>query len=155
MTFGRISLHAGKVEGVRRAATAIGTAIGGVTDVDKAAIDAGVAALEGRTADAIAGYRAALAGYRDYGCRFDLALAVFDMVVLLGPDEPAVASAIPEARAILVELGATALLERFEAAVARGGRGRDDLAALADAGGSRPGSVPGRVAAAEAPVAEH
>ncbi len=46
-------------------------------DHDLSSLRAGIAALEGRTPDALALYRSALAGYRDAGCRFDV-----------GPDDP-------------------------------------------------------------------
>ena len=40
------------------------------------------------------------------GLRFSLAMAIFDMAKLLGPDDPAVRSVIEEGRGILEELGA-------------------------------------------------
>ena len=84
-------------------------------DHDLANVRAGIAAAEGRTADALGQYRAALAGYREIGCRFDTALTILDMAVLIGPDEPAVRGAIPECREILESLGARRLLERLDA----------------------------------------
>ena len=51
-------------------------------------------------------------GYREAGCRFDVALTILDMATLIGPDEPAVRSSIPEGREILESLGARPLIER-------------------------------------------
>ena len=45
-----------------------------------------------------------------------VALVVLDMAMLIGPDEPAVAAAIPEGRAILETLGAEPLLTLLSAA---------------------------------------
>ena len=66
--------------------------------------------------------RAALAGYRDAGCRFDVALTILDMAALIGPAEPAVRSAIPEGREILESLGARPLVERLDALAWDAGR---------------------------------
>ena len=58
-----------------------GQAIG----LDLATLRAGVAALEGRRAEAIAGYRDVLRGWRQLGLAFDEALAALDMAILLAP----------------------------------------------------------------------
>ena len=87
-------------------------------DHDLSNMRAGIAAGEGRTQDALGLYRSALAGYREAGCRFDVALTILDMATLIGPDEPAVRSSIPEAREILESLGARLLLERLDAVTA-------------------------------------
>ena len=47
----------------------------------------GLAALEGRRAEAIAGYREVLRGWRQLGLAFDEALAALDMAILLAPTE--------------------------------------------------------------------
>ena len=142
----RFALHARRPEIARAALAAFHSRPGGVSDFDIAMVEAGLAAIEGRTADAIAGYRSVLAGYRQYGVRFDVALTVFDMVVLLGPEEAAVRSVISEGRQILVDLGADALLERFDAAVEH----RVDPGAA-----TLPGAAGGRTSPTEATVAEH
>ena len=95
---------------------------GGVVDHDLSTIRAGIAALEGRTTEALGLYRSALAGYREAGCRFDVALTILDMAALVGTDEPAVRSLIPEGRDILVSLGARPLIERLDALAGEGGR---------------------------------
>ena len=61
---------------------------GRALDVDRTAIQAGLAALEGRRADAIAGYRSAIAGWRDLGLPWDEAITSIEFVRLLGSDEP-------------------------------------------------------------------
>ena len=53
--------------------------------LDLATIRAGIAALEGRRADAVAGYRDVLRGWRAAGLPFDEALASVDMATVLGP----------------------------------------------------------------------
>ena len=90
--------------------------------LDLVTLRAGLAALEGRRADAIAGYREALRGWRGLGCAFDEALAALDLAILLAPTEremPEAPAAIETARETLTRLGATPLLARLEAA-ARG-----------------------------------
>ncbi len=82
-------------------------------------VRAGLAALEGRRDDAVALYRSALTGFRSFGARFSVAMAVFDMATFLGPDEHAVASVVEEGRGILEELNAKPLLELLAKATAR------------------------------------
>ena len=76
---------------------------------------AGVAALEGRTDEAIAGFSYALRQYESFGWRFVKALAALDFVTLLGPAEPAAREAATEARAVLEELRAAPFLARLDA----------------------------------------
>jgi class 3 adenylate cyclase len=87
--------------------------------LDHLTLRAGVAALEGRRADAIAGYREALRGWRGLGLAFDEAMATLDMAILLAPTEremaeaPALATA---ARETFARLGARPMLARFDSA---------------------------------------
>lgn len=55
--------------------------------------------------------------------RFSLAFAIFDLVSLVGPTEPAVRPFLAEGRGILADLRATLLMGRFEAMVARSASG--------------------------------
>jgi hypothetical protein len=90
-----------------------GTAIA----LDLATIGAGVASLEGRRADAIAGYREVFRGWRAAGLPFDEALAVVDMATVLAPSEremPEAPAAIEEARSTLTRLGARPFLARLD-----------------------------------------
>ena len=61
--------------------------------LDIATLHAGLAALEGRRAEASAGYREALRGWRQLGLRFDEAMAALDMAILLAPTEREMAEA--------------------------------------------------------------
>jgi class 3 adenylate cyclase/tetratricopeptide (TPR) repeat protein len=78
--------------------------------------EAGLAALDGRTTEATAAYRAAIEAWRALDCTLDLALCELDLALLLGPDTPA-GSAAKEARDIFTELGARPFLDRLNDAV--------------------------------------
>jgi len=119
---GRYALHAGRLDVAQRVLGLSKAQFGGVVDDDLSELRAGIAAVEGRTAEALALYRSALSGYREAGCRFDVALTILDMATLIGADEPAVRSAIPEGREILESLGARLLIERLDATVSGGVR---------------------------------
>lgn len=58
---------------------------GAAVELDTATVRAGIAALEGRGAEALAAYREVLHGWRQHGLAFDEALAVTDMATLLPP----------------------------------------------------------------------
>ena len=108
---------------------------GPALDVDRAVARAGVAALNGRGPEALAGYREALRGYRALGLAFDEAVAVVDMATVLPAperDAPDVGAAIDIARETLARLGARPFLGRLDAASAA----KD--AAPARAAGSEP-----------------
>jgi hypothetical protein len=92
---------------------------GQAVGLDRATLRAGLAALEGRRAEAVAGYRDALRGWRQLGLAFDEAMAVLDMAVLLAPTEREMAearTAIEWARETLTRLGALPLLARLDQA---------------------------------------
>jgi class 3 adenylate cyclase/tetratricopeptide (TPR) repeat protein len=80
----------------------------------RTAAAAGIAALEGRPDEAIAGFADALRRYESFGWRFLKALVALDFVALLGPDEPAAREATVEARAVLEELRAAPFLARLD-----------------------------------------
>jgi class 3 adenylate cyclase/tetratricopeptide (TPR) repeat protein len=92
---------------------------GPAIETDRLTIRAGIAALDGRPADALGLYREALAAWRDLGLLWDEALCGLDMAELLDPGEPAVRSAIDRSRDILVQLEAAPFIARLDAAVAR------------------------------------
>ena len=50
------------------------------------AVGAGIAALEGRVEDAVAGYRDAIARYRSIGADMWAALSSLDFVLMVGPN---------------------------------------------------------------------
>jgi len=86
--------------------------------LDLLTLRAGIAALEGRRSDAVAGYRDALRGWRQLGLAFDEAMAALDLAILLAPTEREMAeasSSIEAARETLTRLGARPFLARLEA----------------------------------------
>jgi len=92
-----------------------GPAIG----ADRWTIRAGIAALEGRPAEALPLYREALRAWRDLGLAWDEALCGIDMATLLDPADPEVRAAADSAREILARLGAKPFLERLDTAMER------------------------------------
>lgn len=92
---------------------------GRVLEADKTAVRAGIAALEGRTDDALSLYRDAMRTWRNLGLAWDEALCAIDMATLLDPAEPEVRAATESARGILARLGARPFIERLDAALTR------------------------------------
>ena len=78
---------------------------------------AGVAALEGRRAEAISGYLDALARCRARRATFDIGRYALELVRRVGPEEPAVRAAADEARAIFVRVAARPYLAALDAAM--------------------------------------
>ncbi len=91
---------------------------GPAIDARRAAIRAGLAALDGRGADAMALYRDANRRFRDSGLPFDEGLTAIEMATLLDPAEPEARAAIDAGRAILEKLGARPFVEQLDAALA-------------------------------------
>ena len=93
---------------------------GPMIEADRRTMRAGIAALEGRMADAAAGYRDAARRWRDLGVDLDLALCDMDAMRLLGDADPKLShESADEARKIFTRLGAKPFLARLEAAMAR------------------------------------
>lgn len=92
---------------------------GPAIEADRVTLRAGVAALDGRSADALALYRNALQAWRDLGLAWDEALCGVDMATLLDPADPEVRAAADAARDILVRLEAAPFVARLDAALAR------------------------------------
>ncbi|MDL2335960.1 MAG: hypothetical protein QFC55_08015 [Chloroflexota bacterium] len=90
--------------------------------LDKASVEAGIAALEGHTAEALTLYRDALRGWRDIKCAWDEALTVVDMVNFLGAAESDARTAAEWARTTLARLGAQPFLDRLETGLADKGK---------------------------------
>jgi hypothetical protein len=91
---------------------------GQAVGLDKVTLRAGLAALEGRRADAVAGYREASRGWRQLGLAFDEAMAALDLAIVLAPTEREMSEAaatIDGAHETLTRLGALPLLARLEA----------------------------------------
>jgi tetratricopeptide (TPR) repeat protein len=74
------------------------------------AVEAGLAALEGRRGHAIPAYRDATAEWRDLSCDGGLAFTLLDMVSLLGPETEEGREAAVELRPLLERLEGRALL---------------------------------------------
>jgi len=92
---------------------------GRAVDNARTTMRAGLVALDGHHGEAITLYREALRIWRELGLRFDEALTGIDMSTLLPSSIPEVSEATIAAREILTDLGATAVLNRLEAAIAR------------------------------------
>ena len=92
---------------------------GPAIEADRMTIRAGLAALDGRTADALGLYRDATRSWRDLGLAWDEAMAGIDMATLLDPVHPEVRAAAERSRGILVRLGAVPFVERLDAALSR------------------------------------
>jgi tetratricopeptide (TPR) repeat protein len=92
---------------------------GPAIQADRRTIRAGIAALEGRPADALTLYREALRAWRDLGLAWDEALCALDMALLLDSADPEVRAAAEAAREILVRLEAAPFIARLDAALAR------------------------------------
>jgi hypothetical protein len=90
---------------------------GRVVDASRQTIEAGIAALEGRTAEAVSLYAEAARQLRDLGLPLLVALGDLDLLATLGPGA-ARAAAEEEARDIVAKLGAIALLPRLDALAA-------------------------------------
>jgi class 3 adenylate cyclase len=130
----RAALWSGDAAGARRLleTPAMSAFSGLALGADRTRMAAGLAALEGRRAEALAGMLDALRAYRELRLGFDEAAAAVDLAVLLPgiekESQPA-ADAIAAARDTLSGLGAAPFLARLEHAVAGGDSpGRRDAA---------------------------
>jgi tetratricopeptide (TPR) repeat protein len=82
--------------------------------------EAAIAAMDGRTAEAVAAFRDAARRQEDLGNHFGRALCQLTMVTLLGPGVPEVMDAAENARTLFAELGATPFLRLLEHALKPG-----------------------------------
>ena len=120
----RSALWTGDAAGASRLLSAMDTSgyRGPVLTADGLCARAGIDALEGRGAAALAGYREALRAYRQLGLAFEEAAAGADMATLLPPEElgaPDIIAAITAARGTLERLRSRPFLGRLETAGAR------------------------------------
>jgi class 3 adenylate cyclase/tetratricopeptide (TPR) repeat protein len=116
----RAAVWAGDSGGARAAMDSLTDSYrGAALTQDRVAIEAAIAAVEGRASEALTLYREAIRGWQSLGLAWDEALTIVDMATFLDPTQPEVAAAIEVARPTLTRLGATPYLERLEAAVAR------------------------------------
>jgi class 3 adenylate cyclase len=143
----RAALWAGDPAGAGSVVAQLAASIsrGQAVALDIVTLTAGVAALEGRRADAIAGYREALRGWQSLGLAFDHALTVVDMTILLAPTEsetPEAPALVAAAREALRRLGGRPFLDRLEAAPITKGHDRGDPRSTVPMGTEAP-SIPG------------
>jgi tetratricopeptide (TPR) repeat protein len=115
---GRLSIWMRDAEAVARILEDWRNVPGAMARIAELELRAGLAAVEGRSREAINLFREALARWRESGLRFDLALTGLSMVHALGTDHPEVREAAAEAREILTQLGAAPLLAQLDAAEA-------------------------------------
>jgi len=87
---------------------------GPLVAAQRRAMQAGIDALEGRRADAVAGYRQATRELDERGAVLDGVLTAIDMATALGPAEPEIRTQVDAARATAERLGARALLDRID-----------------------------------------
>jgi len=116
---------------------------GPVLEADRTRLGAGIAALEGRAADTLAGFLDALRAYNQLGLPFEEAACAVDMAILIPGVEgqsPAAASAIASARETLTRLGAAPFLARLEGAMSQR---RNGMPTPSDAADLLAGSTPG------------
>ncbi len=93
---------------------------GRAIETDIAAVRAGIAALEGDTADAIAGYRSARQRFQDLGLPWDVALTSVSAGMRLDPSNSEVAGWLAEARRTFETLRARPMVELVDEIVAGG-----------------------------------
>ena len=86
---------------------------GQAISVERVAMRAGLAALEGRTTDAHAGYQDVLDSWRELGLEWDEAMTGLEMATVLNRSEPDVAAAIDRSVDIFERLRARPFLERL------------------------------------------
>ena len=112
---GRAALWLGDLDGLRDILAATQRVRGRAVSALRRTTEAGVAALEGRPDEAAELYRDAFERWRSLQSTLDLALSELDLVLTLGADDTD-ATVAKEARDIFVQLGASTMLERLDAA---------------------------------------
>jgi hypothetical protein len=114
----RLALLAGDAEALAEARNLLADRRGrGAVLAERAMADAALAALAGRRDEAVGGYRVALDRYRDEGMRFDVALTVLEVAAVLGADAAEALGVTAEARATLVDLRCTPLVDRLDSLI--------------------------------------
>jgi class 3 adenylate cyclase/tetratricopeptide (TPR) repeat protein len=93
-----------------------GSTHGPVADALTANVEAGIAGLDGRAADAVVLFQRAAAGWRELGLPFPEALVGIDMATVLDMALPEVSEAVERSRRILSDLGAKPFLARLDTA---------------------------------------
>ena len=100
---------------LRRALEVMAPLRGRWIDAVRRTAESGLAALEGRREDALAGYERALSEWQALDTPLDHAFCAADMAHVL-PDEELTTEALAESTPFLTGIGAVSLLERIESA---------------------------------------
>ncbi len=87
-------------------------------DASRVYLEAGIAALEGRRAEAVAAFRDAHVELEELAVPWIISYAQWIAALTLGPDDPIGSAAASEARAIMESLGAVRTLDRLDATLA-------------------------------------
>lgn len=118
---GRASLLARDIEGAAADLAAFIAAgmHGPYVEARERELRAGVAALDGRSADALALYADTFRRFRDLGVEFDAAFTTIEIATLPDPALPAVVAAGEVARETLTRLRARPFLARLDATLSR------------------------------------
>jgi hypothetical protein len=90
---------------------------GRAIEASRTGLLAGVAALEGQAAEALAGFRVALRAWRELQLPWDEAITGLDMAMLLDRRDPDVQQAIDASRRIFTQLGAAPFLALLDGAL--------------------------------------
>jgi tetratricopeptide (TPR) repeat protein len=115
---------------------------GPVVEVRRTNLRAAVAALEGRSREAVALYKEAVTAWRDLKVVWEEALTGLDMATVLDQSDPVVQTAIRSTRDIFTRLGARPYLARLEAVLAaRPAQGPTTTSAAASAAAAPSGLV--------------
>ena len=109
----------------------------------RATLNAGIHALEGRTAEAIAAYAEAARDWRSLELPFELGLCLLEFASFVGVSRREARAAAEEARTIFEALGATPLIGRIERALAADGPAVPTAAARARTVPTRTPATPG------------
>ena len=94
---------------------------GRVVETRRHAIRASIAALEGRDAEAVRTYEAAIANWHELGMVWDEALTCLDMAITLDASKPQVQAAAANGRQIMERLMALPFIEKLDAVLAEQG----------------------------------
>jgi hypothetical protein len=145
VTRARIALRSRDLASARLAvhSTELAAEIGAVWDVYRLGLASGIAALESRSDEAVAGYLESVRLARQMGVLMLAADLLLDAVYVLGPDDPATSGFADEARALFTSAGCLAQLDRLDEAMGTPRPASSGRATRPDAKGATIGS-PGR-----------
>ncbi|HEY8845335.1 MAG TPA: hypothetical protein VIM24_01650, partial [Candidatus Limnocylindrales bacterium] len=129
---GRAAGWLGDLVALREARQLIDGVPGRVPAAWRLEMDAAIAALEGRRAEAISLFRDALHGLRELGLDYERAIAAVNSMKMVGPNVAELRDAVDEAEATFRRLGATPMLARLAEARAGFPRGSGDSSSAVD-----------------------